>query len=107
VPQHVTNPMHIAAGGYCGEDRRGQAVFHPLPSLSIGSVMVGPRVFASQHEVSTALGEAKKQAKRLPGSVLFIERRRPSGDASCGDDAHHGAVSPAPTLVTANPPCIV
>lgn len=107
LPQHVTNPMHIAAGGYCGEDRRGQAVFHPLPSLSIGSVMVGPRVFASQHEVSTALGEAKKQAKRLPGSVLFIERRRPSGDASCGDDAHHGAVSPAPTLVTANPPCIV
>lgn len=106
LPQHVTNPMHIAAGGYCGEDRRGQSVFHPLPSLSIGCVLVGPRVFASHHEVSTALGEAKKQAKHQPGSVLFIERRRTPGNAICGEDASRDAVSPVPTLAATGTSCI-
>ncbi|MCF8197192.1 MAG: GGDEF domain-containing protein [Sulfuritalea sp.] len=76
LSEHVTDPMHIAAGGYCGEDRLGGAVFHPLPALSIGCVMVQSGAFTSHHEVSAALSEAKKEAKRLPGSALFVERRR-------------------------------
>ena len=46
-------------------DRRGEAVFHPLPALSIGCVIVRPNVFASHHEVSAALSESKQQAKRI------------------------------------------
>ncbi len=66
---------HRHVGGYHGEDRRGQPVFHALPALSVGCLMVGPAMFHSHHEVSAAMSEAKKQAKKLPGSALFIERR--------------------------------
>lgn len=107
LPQHVTNAMHLAAGGYCGEDRRGQAVFHPLPALSIGCVIVQPGACANHHDISAALGEAKKQAKRLPGSVLFIERRQPRGSAAFSDtESGLGAVPPAPTPVAFPPSCI-
>jgi len=67
---------HLAAGGYCGEDRRGQAVFHAVPALSIGCVMVRPGAFAGHPDISAALSEAKKEAKRIPGSVVFVERRQ-------------------------------
>lgn len=108
LPQHVSNPMHIAAGGYCGEDRRGQVVFHPVPALSIGCVIVRPGEFPSHHDVSAALGEAKRQAKRLPGSVLFVERRRPQGGAAIdGASNYSGAASPALTFVAPTLACTV
>ena len=74
---------HLRSGGYHGEDRRGQPVFHALPALSIGCLVVEPAMFHSHHEVAAAVSEAKKQAKKTPGSTLFIERRRvsPAGDA--------------------------
>ena len=98
--------MHLAAGGYCGEDRRGKTVFHPLPALSIGCVIARPGDFASHHDVSAALGEAKHQAKRLPGSVLFIERRQPHGSAAiAGADKWSGTVSPALTFAPPQPAC--
>lgn len=67
---------HRQQGGYHAEDRRGQRVFHPLPSLSIGALVVLPQHFHTHHEVSGAMGGAKKEAKKLPGSALFVERRR-------------------------------
>ncbi|MCK9285843.1 MAG: GGDEF domain-containing protein [Rhodocyclaceae bacterium] len=68
---------HRDLKGYWGEDRRGQPVFHSLPSLSIGVVEVHPGLFHSHHEVSAAMSSAKKQAKKKEsGSSLFIERRR-------------------------------
>jgi diguanylate cyclase (GGDEF)-like protein len=98
LPQHLS-ASHIAAGGYSSEDRRGQLVMHPLPSLSIGCVRVQPGTFASHHDVSAALGEAKKEAKRIKGSTLFVERRAPAGR---NDQSHRSAcgiaVAPAPTL---------
>ncbi|MDK9724339.1 MAG: GGDEF domain-containing protein [Sterolibacteriaceae bacterium MAG5] len=66
---------HIQLGGYYGEDRRGQPVFHALPALSAGCLPVEPGRYQSHHEVAAAVGEAKKQAKKLPGSALFVERR--------------------------------
>lgn len=98
LTRHVTNTMDVLAGGYTGHDRRGEAVFHPLPALSIGCVIVPPNVFASHHEVSAALSEAKQQAKRIPGSALFVERRQHEirGILQCRD-ATRRAVSPAPT----------
>lgn len=69
---------HLQAGGFPGEDRKGKPVFHPLPALSVGCLLVEPENFHSHHEVSSAVSEAKKQAKKVAGNSLFIERRRPS-----------------------------
>lgn len=67
----------LARGGIFTEDRRGQRVLHTLPGLSIGVVTVESGSYHSHHEISAAAAEAKKQAKKLPGSALFVERRRP------------------------------
>lgn len=75
---HMVEPAHLAAGGFTAEDRRGQPVFHPLPALSLGCLPVVAGVFHSQHEVASAVAEAKHQAKKTRGSSLFIERRRPA-----------------------------
>jgi len=73
---------HLQAGGYGGEDRKGRPVFHALPTLSIGCLLVEPGQFHSHHEVAAAVSEAKKQAKKIQGSSLFIERRRVGGSAA-------------------------
>ncbi|HEX8988031.1 MAG TPA: GGDEF domain-containing protein [Rhodocyclaceae bacterium] len=72
----LLDPAHLQCGGYHGEDRRGQMVFHPLPALSVGCLVAEPGQFRSHHEVSAAVTEAKKQAKKTRGSSLFVERRR-------------------------------
>lgn len=63
-------------GGYYSEDRRGEVVFQPLPSLAAGAVHVGAGGFNSHHEVAAAASVAKKHAKKHAGSYLFVERRR-------------------------------
>jgi GGDEF domain-containing protein len=65
----------LASGGYISEDRRKRLVIHPLISLSIGALQVRPGTFPSNHEIAAAVSEAKKEAKRMNGSSLFIERR--------------------------------
>ena len=77
--RHLFSDEDLARGGILTEDRRGQRVLHALPSLSIGVVPAEPGSFHSHHEISTAAAEAKKQAKKLPGSTLFVERRQPEG----------------------------
>ncbi len=74
----MTEKQHRQQGGYWGEDRRGNAIFHPLPTLSIGCLMVGAGDFHSHYEVSAAVVAAKKQAKKINGNSLFVERRRMS-----------------------------
>lgn len=67
---------HLAAGGYATENRQGRSVFTPLLSLSIGIVPVTCLdVDISYRQISTAAAAAKKQAKKIPGNSLFIERR--------------------------------
>ena len=66
---------HRAAGGYLSEDRHGNKIFHPLPSLSIGAVYIAPGKYNSHHEVAAAATEAKTMAKRTLGNSLFIEKR--------------------------------
>lgn len=98
LPQQLSAD-HVAAGGYSSEDRRGNLVFHPLPALSIGCVKVQAGAFSSHHDVSAALGEAKKEAKRIRGSALFVERRAPAGRIEVPHPpASEIAVPPAPTL---------
>jgi diguanylate cyclase (GGDEF)-like protein len=62
-------------GGYVTEDRQGKRMFHPLTSLSLGVVKVTPEMFTSLHQVAAAAADAKKQAKKIPGNSLFMERR--------------------------------
>ncbi len=67
---------YIEQGGYVSEDRRGKKVFHPLISLSLGVVKAEPGQYSSHHQIATAAAAAKKQAKKIPGNSLFIERRQ-------------------------------
>lgn len=71
----------VRRGGYVGEDRRGQQVLLPLVTLSIGAVRVEPGQFLSHLQISAVASEAKKQAKRITGNSMFVERR-------------HGAATP-------------
>lgn len=66
---------HLIDGGYSSEGRDGQIHFHPLTSLSIGAIAVSPGQFMSHHDVSAAMSDAKKMAKKMPGNSLFIEQR--------------------------------
>jgi diguanylate cyclase (GGDEF)-like protein len=66
---------HMAAGGYYSEGRDGTVKFHPLTSLSIGATPIQPSLFLSHHEVSAAMSDAKKMAKKISGNSLFIEQR--------------------------------
>ncbi len=71
-------PEHLAAHGYESEDRNENVVFHPLSSLSIGTVAITPGQYFSHNEVSAAATQAKKMAKRTAGNSLFIEPRTPA-----------------------------
>jgi diguanylate cyclase (GGDEF)-like protein len=66
---------HKIAGGIVAEDRQGNLVQYPFVSLSIGAVQAHPGQFRSQQELSSAVSLAKKEAKKITGNSLFIERR--------------------------------
>ncbi len=70
------NQNDVDLGGYVSEDRRGEKVFHALASLSIGAVRVDPGQFGTTYHIASVANEAKKQAKRMPGNSLFIDRRK-------------------------------
>jgi len=72
----VLKPEDLRNGGYTGENRRGEPVFHPAPTLSIGALPIAAGAFESHQEISSTAADAKKHAKKIPGSSLFIERRR-------------------------------
>ncbi len=65
-----------ARGGYFSENREGRKVFYPLISLSLGTIHVEPKQYYSHHQIASAAAEAKKQAKKIAGNSLFIDRRR-------------------------------
>jgi diguanylate cyclase (GGDEF)-like protein len=65
-------------GGYVSEDRQGRKIFCSLISLSLGVVKVCPGQFYSHHQISAAAADAKKQAKKINGNSLFIDRRNES-----------------------------
>ncbi|MES2933497.1 MAG: GGDEF domain-containing protein [Pseudomonadota bacterium] len=63
-------------GGYISEDRQGKKVFYSLISLSLGAIRVDAGQYYSHHQIATAAAEAKKQAKKMHGNSLFIDRRQ-------------------------------
>jgi hypothetical protein len=73
---HILPPEDLHNGQYLGENRRGETVFYSAPTLSIGALQVFAGDFDSHHAISAVAASAKKHAKKMPGSSLFIERRR-------------------------------
>jgi len=69
-----------ASGGIETEDRKGNKVFYPMLSLSIGVVCAESGRFASHLEVAAAASIAKSQAKKITGNSLFLERRELYGE---------------------------
>jgi diguanylate cyclase (GGDEF)-like protein len=65
-----------ARSGYFSEDRRGEKVFYPLVSVSLGAVKAEPGQYHTRHQIAAASAESKKQAKKTAGNSLFIDRRR-------------------------------
>ena len=63
-------------GGYFSEDRQGRKVFYSLMSLSLGAIKVEPREYYSHHQIAASAAEAKKQAKKIHGNSLFLDRRQ-------------------------------
>lgn len=63
-------------GGFPGNDRRGVEYFVPLMTISIGVASAGRRPFSHPGEVHRVLREMKELAKRTPGSVYLVDRRR-------------------------------
>jgi len=77
IPEYL-NEADMINGGYTSEDRRGNQIFHPLVTLSLGVVKVEPSQFGTHHQIATAAADAKKQSKKIAGNSLFIDRRQRS-----------------------------
>lgn len=72
------DPEHIQAGGYEGINRQGQPTRHALPTLAVGLVQVAPGSHEGHRHIAQAAAEAKRMAKTLPGSQMFLDRRSPA-----------------------------
>ena len=62
---------HLHAGGFCSSRSSRSGSFHPLVRMSIGAVRIAPGQFASHHEISRAMSDAKAMAKKQPMSVCL------------------------------------
>lgn len=83
IPEHYS-AQDRERGAYASENRRGRTVLHPLISISLGVVRVEPGNFLSHHQIAAAAADAKKQAKKISGNSLFIERRQGSASPAWG-----------------------
>lgn len=65
----------LANKGYTSINRNGEKTHYQLPSISIGVVTPDFNECCCHNDVSTMAGEAKKEAKKLPGNQVFYCRR--------------------------------
>lgn len=91
-----------AQGGYFSEDRRGNKVFHPLVSLSIGAVKIEPLQYTSPHQIASAATRAKKLAKKRAGNTLFIEQRKTATIIEASAEADITVFTPAEETLPAS-----
>jgi GGDEF domain-containing protein len=72
------------AGYFLGRDRRGNILWVPIMSLSIGVVTNEHRKFTHTARVSELATEMKTFAKKMPGSVYAVDRRSDAEGSSPG-----------------------
>jgi diguanylate cyclase (GGDEF)-like protein len=73
---HYYKDKDVKAGGIHTESRTGQKCFYPLISLSIGIVDENATQQCRSHvEIADLAAGAKKQAKKIDGNSLFINKR--------------------------------
>jgi diguanylate cyclase (GGDEF)-like protein len=66
----------IKAGGIYAESRTGQNLFYPLISLSIGIIDPTSTAQCQSHvKIADLAAGAKKQAKKIDGNSLFVNKR--------------------------------
>ncbi len=70
------NEQDLAAGGIYAQDRQGNSQFFPLLTLSIGAVTPDLGRCHTHHQVAALASDAKRQAKKIGGNSLFVDRRR-------------------------------
>jgi GGDEF domain-containing protein len=70
------------AGYFLGRDRRGNILWVPLMTLSIGIVTNQHRSFTHTARVSELATEMKTFAKKLPGSVYAVDRRSDAAETT-------------------------
>jgi EAL domain-containing protein (putative c-di-GMP-specific phosphodiesterase class I)/GGDEF domain-containing protein len=66
---------HRIDGGYRTLNRQGLECFHPLMTLSAGVLPVRAEQFETPAQIAAVMAELKSQAKRMPGSSCFVDRR--------------------------------
>ena len=88
-----------SAGYFLGRDRRGNILWVPLMTLSIGVVTNQVRTFIHTARVSELATEMKTFAKKLPGSVYAVDRRSDEP----GDDGRGVAFTPEELEATTEP----
>lgn len=101
-------PRDLQQGGIWASDRKGEPTFYPMLGLAIGVVHPDPYKCTSHHEVAELAAMAKKEAKKLPGSALFVSRRRKIGypmgndlpDARRGDQPEESVPEITPDITT-------
>ena len=74
------SPQDLQREGIEALDRNGNPTFFPLLGLAIGVVHPDASRCDSHNEVAELATQAKKEAKALPGSAVFISRRRGRDD---------------------------
>ena len=74
------SPQDLQRKGIEALDRHGEPRFFPLLGLAIGVVHPDAGRCDSHNEVAELASQAKKEAKALPGSAIFVSRRRGGGD---------------------------
>lgn len=58
--------------GYLARDRKGRVQRFPLPSLSLGVVMVEPGQYESYNQIAMVSARAKLEAKKTAGNSLYV-----------------------------------
>lgn len=70
------NAADRKAGGHMAVDRQGKSLFFPLISLSMGALPVSAvHQYASHQVLAGILSELKREAKKMKGNSLFVDRR--------------------------------
>ena len=72
----MLSTQDLQLGTYVANDRKGKRRAIPTPTLSIGVVHVNADAYQCAQAVALALADAKREAKKVDGNSLFLDRRR-------------------------------